>query len=373
VRQKGSVQKKSAYDHDLAKTMMSYMTTHPESGEIVDLEELTPEEMVEAIDMVPPLIPMIGPLFSVLPPNSGLLVLRTYTQILEIRNEMRPAALGLAMGDRTFKRCYQHAQRDRARYLSASDDLRAEAQKAQYAGVNIVFTGTETRGGKKYPVIRQAKPNERADAVLRAPKYAAMKAFECLNDKQWHHWLFPFGCFFYENVPDSHDAWKNWTGNMLQGRNSTYLINPYSVASTDVRYMVCSTGYLQRYMYILSIIRTLKVHYDFDVLQCNRLPGCFPADNAFRRFLTLERYFYVFGSVHMHIQEAESAGFQNGGPWDIVIPRLKKLFTTVCGDFQFEIKHLPYLELSFVRKVRTVQVLNSIFHKAEVLGAETPF
>ena len=357
------------YDHALARKKLSYLTTDPRTGQIVDVAKIVhdnPEAIPEIMELVFPMLNYIGPAVRMLP-SSGYLQLGTYCTILDVRRECRPALQGMALGDRTFKRCYQNALRDLNRYRMASDSLQKEAHKAGYVGVNIVFDGTEAHNGGSYPRIRRANANERADAVLRAPRFAAMKAFDIFNDKPWHHWLFPFGCFFYENMPTS-DGWKTWSDFMLQGRNTNYLISPYSVTSLDVKFLLMCPGYVERFEYLVSIIVFLKKEMNYNILQCHRLPSCVPSDATFRRFLTLERYFYLFGSIWMHFGESKSNVVETGCP-AAHRKEFSRLWIMVCAAFTEE-PNTDILEYAVVRSVRSTQMLSSIFPKAEVMTPE---
>ena len=171
-------------------------------GDYLDVSKLTPKELAENIELLVPLIRPYG--CGPVAPSDDI-VLRTYDKILELRDEIRFTELGLAVGDRTFVRCYQRALRDKARYEMAPDGLKREADNAKFKGVRYVFSGTNTNGKKRYPIIRKASDSEVADGVLRKPEYAVQKAFEYLGDKHWHRYMFPFGCYFYEKQTLSHN------------------------------------------------------------------------------------------------------------------------------------------------------------------------
>ena len=163
------------------------------NGAYVDVSTLTPKEIADNVEV---LLPLIRPYGCAPVAPSDDIVLRTYDRILEVRNETRFTEMWLSIGDRTFKRCYQHAVREIARYELASESLRKEADAAKHKGVRYVFAGSGTHAGMKYPMLRKASDKEIADGILRKPEYAVQKSFECLMDKFWHRYLFPFACFF---------------------------------------------------------------------------------------------------------------------------------------------------------------------------------
>ena len=202
------------FDDEKAKQKREAMCIDLNGG-YFDITKLSPKELADNVEM---LIPLIRPYGCAPVAPSDDIVLRTYDRILEVRNETRFTELGLAIGDRTFKRCYQQALREIARYELASDSLKKDADNGKFKGVRYVFNGTGTHAGIKYPLLRKANEKEVADGVLRKPNYAVQKAFECIMDKHWHRYMFPFGCFFYSNPCQNHAGWKEWAGSILDGR-----------------------------------------------------------------------------------------------------------------------------------------------------------
>ena len=230
------------------------------------------------------------------------------------------------------------------------------------------------KNGEQYPRIRAPKAGEHPDGMLREPKYAAQKAFEYLNDKHWHRYLFPFGCFFIENPFQSHQGWKDWTCGLTKGRHNESYINPHSVSMMDVRMLVNNQGYMSRFIDNLGIILTLKKSreagglFEFDVLQCFRLPGCVPGDHAFRRFLTLERYFHVFGSLLMHMNAMQESQYRFGGGWYKDIGMLQQLQKDLCKVFNVKAADIEKeFSMAVVETVRPNQVLSVAFPKSEIL------
>ena len=350
----------TAYDGDKAKKKRTSMCTSPD-GAIFDVSGLKPKEIADGVEMLVPLIRPYG--CGPVAPSDDM-VLRTYDRILEVRNEMRFTELGLAIGDRTFKRCYQQACRDKARYLNASDAMQKDADKAGYKGVRFVFDNTKhTSDGVTYPGIRRAGTGEVPDGVLRKPEYAVQKAFEYLSDKNWHRYMFPFACFFYEKAPKT-GMWKDWTAGLVCGRNEDYSVNPYSVTAADVLYLCNTIGYLERYIYIIGIILWAK-SYGCNLLRFASRPGCNTKDTHFRRFVTLERHFYMFGSIHMHRRVLEANRQDVGGNWDEVMERLELLETTCCQNFSVPKNTLSSdFDNTIIRKTRTnLTMLAQVFPK----------
>jgi hypothetical protein len=362
--------KKLKYDHAKAKKNIWFIATNPNTGTIVELENMSDVHRASAIETTRPILPLISQ-----GPHTycyGYLVCNTACRIIEVRNETRWTENGIALGDRSFLRCYQQAERDYMQYILASDTLQREADKTHYAGVKVVFDGVESRGGHRYPKLRKCGANEHADAILRSPEYAAQKAFECMNDKHWHRWLFPYACFFYEKVPNTHQCWTDWKDTLLTGRSNQHYINPYSVADVDVRHLVNYPGYLDRYMFNMSIVTQLMVRFHFNVLQCYRLPGCPCGDHTFRRFLTLERYFYVFGSIQMHNKCTWGTYADSAGPWTEIKKRFSDAETFIKGQFQIGSKQYQELLLFVVQKVRSASMLQSVFPRAHLQGETIP-
>ena len=300
------------YDDDKARKKRTWMCTTPE-GDVFDVSKLNAKEIADNVEMLVPLIRPYG--CGPVAPSDDL-VLRTYDRILEVRNEMRFTEMGLAIGDRTFKRCYQQALRDMARYNFAPDSLRKEADKAGYKGVKFVFDNTKhTQGGLTYPGIRKASTGDIADGVLRKPEYAVQKAFEYLTDKHWHRYLYPFGCFFFEKIPTT-TGWKEWAAGLVRGRNEEYSISPYSVTAADILYLCNTVGYLERYIYVTGIIVWAK-QMGCNLLRYFRRPNSGVTESpSFRRFVTLERHFHLFGSIHVHRRVLEATNKDVGGNWD---------------------------------------------------------
>ena len=116
------------------------MATLPNSGAIANMANMTPKDISDNIEMVVPIIPIVGygPV-SV----SGMLVLNTYHKILELRCETRRTELGIILGDRSLKRCYQQALRDHELFHRAPETLQREARKSQYMGAPYVFENSE--------------------------------------------------------------------------------------------------------------------------------------------------------------------------------------------------------------------------------------
>ena len=325
----------TAYDGDKARKKRTFLCTAPDGG-IFDVESLSPKEIADGVEMLVPLVRPYG-CGPVAPADD--IVLRTYDRILEVRNEVRFTELGLAIGDRTFKRCYQQACRDKARYNSAPDSLRREADNAKHKGVKFVFDNNKhTFGGVTYPGIRKAGAGDVPDGVLRKPEYAVQKAFEYLNDKHWHRYLFPVGCFFFEKVPETHQGWKDWKLGLQTPRNTEFCISPYSVTAADILYLCNTIGYMERYIYIIGIILWAK-SYGCNLLRYFRRSNCVTTDPHFRRFITLERHFHLFGSIHMHRRVLEANRQDVGGNWDEVMERLEWVETTCCQNFSVQKEH----------------------------------
>jgi hypothetical protein len=143
-------------------------------------------------------------------------------------------------------------------------------------GIPFNFTHSKyekTRDGIEYPVIRRSQEKDKPDGILRhtpiyllvyidvdlKPEFSVHKAFEYLNDKFWHRYLFPFGCFQWEEIPvTTHNGWKDWADGMCK-RDERY-VNIYSVTAADILYLCNTVGYLERFIYIVGVILWAKKH-----------------------------------------------------------------------------------------------------------------
>lgn len=119
------------------------MATLPQTGAIANMANMTPLEISENVEMVAPIIPIVG---SGPHTHSGKLVLNTYHKILELRCETRRTELGIILGDRSFRRCYQQAKRDQMLFERAPESLQRDARKASYTGAPYVFEDSPEQG-----------------------------------------------------------------------------------------------------------------------------------------------------------------------------------------------------------------------------------
>jgi hypothetical protein len=319
------------FDFAWARSCRIGMSVKPIDGSIIDWDDrdLDAKTIADSVEMLNPLIRPYG--CGPVAPQENF-VLRTYDRIIEIRNECRYDKRGLAVGDRTFKRAYQQAMRDIARYNRAEKSLRDKADAAEYAGVPYRFE----RDGRnnihldkdKCPVLVAADGDKHdVDGVLRSPAMAVRKAFEYVQDKHWHRYLFPFGCFFYHDPKKTEPGWKEWMADMVPCKTGDLCINPYSVTAADVLYLCNTVGYLERFVFVLGVILWAK-EYGCNLLRYERRSG---TDNEFRMFVTLERHMHLFGSIHMHRRVLETSKNDVGGNWSEMLELLDRL-ETKCGQ-----------------------------------------
>lgn len=178
------------------------------------------------------------------------MVLRTYQRIVEVRDEIRMDDSGLAIGDRTFKRCYQLAQSE-ARRLRGSPNL-----------------------------------TERASTIE--------PAFRYISDKLWHRYLFPFGTFMYRMPANPGKMESNWKKYMLDTpRDCNLLMNPYSVTAADILYLCNTGGYMDRFIYMIGIIMWAKrngLNLLHHVRPKHNDPSACHKQNKLDHFYTLEKH-----------------------------------------------------------------------------------
>ena len=358
------------YDPEVAQDKRMRMCTTPE-GAIMDVTKMDAKEIADSIEMRVPLVRPYGcgPVAA-----SDEVVLRTYDRIIEVRDEVRFTDRGLAVGDRTFKRCYHQARRAVARYDFASPALRRAADDAGLKGVHFVYTQTiSTRrvGDKeiRYPEIRKADENEIPDGVLRQPKYAVLKHFEYLNNNPWHRYLFPFGCFFWEKPADSHKGWKEWNSSLLTPPSkSDVRINPYSVSTVDILYLCNTDGYLERFVFVIGVIHWAKC-WGVDLLRYHKKPSV-KTDADFRSFVTLERYLHFFGSIHLHKKVIEETNSAIGGHWTKMVEMLDHLETKCCQEFNVPKHSLngDFDNMTVKKNVKNLSSLVQVFPACTILG-----
>lgn len=241
-------------------------------------------EDIKRIEMVAPFIRPYG-CGPVAP--ADWLVLRTYMNILELRDKTRMDDNGLNIGDRTFKRCYQTAMEE----MASTSGTMSSTKRAE-----IIQT-----------------------------------AFRPVVDKLWHRYLFPFGTFaFKTNATGSSKSevdFRNELSNKKPG--SATVMNKYSVAAADILYMCNTGGYLERYIYIIGVIMWAKRH-GYNLLHHRHSTKSI---NKLDEFYSLEKHLYVFGSIMLHLWVMESNKLDVGGNWGEMLQVLQHLLTDAISDF----------------------------------------
>lgn len=360
----------SPHDPDLAAEKRERMAVTP-FGSIFDVSKMTPKEIADNVEMLVPLIRPYGcgPLS-----DADEAVLRTYDRILEMRNETRFDDRGLSIGDRTFKRMYQQAMRSISRYSLASPELQKAADAANMDGIRIVFTKsihTTVVDGKeiRHPEIRKASDSEIADGLLLSPQCAVQHHFKYINDKMWHRYLFPFGCYFVDRPTEMTNGWKEWANGMIcPATKMDVLINPYSVLAADVLYLCNTTGYMERFVYNLNILRWAMESHSCNLLRYYKHDAC-KTDAEYRAFVSLERLYHVFGSIHMHKSVIHKYSNQVCGPWQAYISDLSDVETALGVAFNIKPASLAEdFNNMLIRKPRNLNTLQQVFPAATYLG-----
>lgn len=265
-------------------------------------------DATENVEMVTPLMRPYG-CGPVAPSN--WVVLRTYQRIIEVRDETRMDDTGLAIGDRTFKRCYQLAQ------LELGSRGRGGGGGGGPSGPS---GGLNTGVGFS---------DERAIAIFNSFRY--------VSDKLWHRYLFPFGTFLYRNPGTTSKTEANWKKWMLDTpRDTSHVMNPYSVTAADILYLCNTGGYLDRFLYLIGIILWARrngvnlLHH----LRSNRAkPGTCHKQNKLDQFYTLEKHLHVFGSIRLHLWVMESNKQDVGGNWTETMETLHRLNAQLTTEF----------------------------------------
>jgi hypothetical protein len=292
-------------------------------GKPMKIMEMSAEEISQNVEMLEPLVRPYG--CGPVAPGSWL-VLRTYQKIIEVRDEMRFDEFGLCIGDRTFKRAYHQALRDIALYNAAGSQTQTLAQAAGTKGVPV-----DRVNGVSMP-----------NARIRNPTAAIEHSFAYLLDKHWHRYLLPFGCYFFEPPKSDGQAWSEWkTYNSPSNRSATsmtttatssnvtpYFINPFSVTAADILYLCNTSGYLDRFLFVVGIILFAKKN-DVNLLRHTRKHS----DSSYRLFVTMEKHIHLFGSLYMHRKVLHENNHMVGGNWTESVELLDRLETECCTWF----------------------------------------
>lgn len=315
------------------------------NGATVDFRSLTAQQIRRNTEMLTPLIRPYG-CGPVAP--ADWLVLRTYQRIVEMRDEMRMDEQGLCIGDRTFKRRYQQAEADIRRFEQHKAEVQKNAEEAGERGLDMSTFGDENHA-----------PNPR----LRSPANAVRWAFKYLTDKHWHRYLFPFGCFFYDRVGATDPSWKGWVDSLVPCKaNPALRINPYSVTAADILYLCNTTGYLERFTFIIGVILWAKQR------GCNLLIHTAAKTSAdYRTFVTLEKHLHLFGSIYLHRRVLESNKIDVGGNWTETLEMLNRLENECYTEFglsEVRVALRRDLDNMTVERVKSnVSTLQSVFPK----------
>ena len=242
---------------------------------------------VARIEMVAPMVRPYG--CGPVAPHDWV-VLRTYNRITEMREGVRMDDNGVVLCDRDVKRFYQTAK----------------------AAIDPSMT-------------------------IKHRMTAIELAFRPMLDKNWHRYLFPFGTFCY--VAPSSGAGKTETDyrdTLRQGLDPRQYINPYSVALADVLYLCNTSGYLERFVYVIGVLLWAKRN-GFNLLHHRRYRG-----RDVRRmsrldtFLTLEKHLHVFGSIWLHVHVMQSNKQQVGGNWSEMMLSLETLGRELMAEFNVD-------------------------------------
>lgn len=198
---------------------------------------------------------------------------------------------------------------------------------------------------------------------LRSPEHAVKWAFKYLTNKHWHRYLLPFGCFFYDRVTACDGVWKMWVDSLLPCKaNPALRINPYSVTAADVLYLCNTTGYLERFMFVIGVIVWAKRR------GCNLLIHTRQGDRTtadYCLFMTLEKHLHLFGSIYLHRRVLESNKIDVGGNWTETLEMLNRLENECCTEFGLDRVTLRRdLENMTVERVKSnLSLLQSVFPK----------
>jgi hypothetical protein len=167
---------------------------------------------------------------------------------------------------------------------------------------------------------------------------------------------------------NTHQGWKDWAEGLTKRTDEKY-VNPYSVTAADVLYLCNTIGYLERFIYVLGVILWAK-KYGCNLLRFNRKPGRYHVDSNFRTFISLERFFHVFGSIHMHRKVLMANKQEVGGNWNEMLDVLDRLETKMCQEFAVAKHSLPGLRPAWVRQAVPVSRVRQFYHSKPAQGAD---
>lgn len=148
-----------------------------------------------------------------------------------------------------------------------------------------------------------AKP-EKADLRLYKPVIYNALLFDMVNNHFWHRYMLPFGCYFYTEVSTdaTQHGWRDWKAGLHSVSGGRLYISPFSVTYADLLNMAVSAPYMLRFKeFITSLLYILQREGDggsCNILRYHRRRG-YNTDISFRRFVTMERYLHLLGSVYL--------------------------------------------------------------------------
>lgn len=256
------------------------------TGAVVNFAKMTPQEIAGNIELLELLTRPLqcGPMAPI-----NWVSTRSYPRAIELRDEMRMDEDGLTIGDRTFKRLYQSCEIGIQRYNALTAEEKKTVDAAGWKGHR--FTPDD-------PLFL---------GPIRTPTYTVEHAFRFVMDKYWHRYLLPFGCFAVQKPTMTGAGWDAWKRHQLgDSRNTGNLMNPCSVTAADVLYLVNTTGYLDRLIYIVGIILWAKKDAGVNLLRHVSAPPRDSATEQFDRYMTMEKHIHLFGCLYMHRKVIES-------------------------------------------------------------------
>lgn len=149
---------------------------------------------------------------------------------------------------------------------------------------------------------------EDADLRLYKPVIYNALLFDLVNNVFWHRHMLPFGCYFYTDVPSdtNHRGWTDWKAGLIPVSGGRLYINPFSVTYADIVNMAVSAPYLHRFKeFVRSLLYILQREGEergeggaCNILRYYARKG-YHTDRAFRKFITMERYLHLLGSVYL--------------------------------------------------------------------------
>ena len=253
------------------------------SKHVIESEFRNADTRAKHIELLPPLLRPYG--CGPIAPKTWW-TMQTYAALLETRDETRMGPGAMACGDRTVKRCYMRA-------------------------------------------CQGAPDFERIRACFHS----------LMTNTHWHQILLPFGIILFEQFEVKQIlkdlVMLSTKRTVVEGGQKTvpHFLSPYSVGCNDVLYLCNTSGYMERYMFVLATILWAKMN-GVNLLICNNGKGKGKSKTC--TYVTYERHLYLFGSIIMTRRVIEANRHDVGGNWIEYLDMLQRMENDLMTAFNVD-------------------------------------